>query len=167
MDLKKAVMCWDGKSKEQILQVFQTFKNVSDFNQTLVNLLENESAQSGATWLLKANLEGGAKLSEKQITQLYMSLHLLTSWQSSLHVLQSLPYLLIDENHIKPVEAFIRFKLMDNNKFVRAWAYNGLYVLAKEHPQYQTEAKSFFEQAMLDEPASVKARIRNILKMGF
>lgn len=167
MSLKQALIDWDGKSTQDISQIFQAYKNAPDFSQTLLNLLETEESQSGATWLLKTNLEAGAQLSGKQIAQLYGSISGLVSWQSNLHVLQSLPYLLIDESHIKFVEAFIRYKLMDNNKFVRAWAYNGFYLLAKQHPQYQTEAERFFEQAMLDEPASIKARIRVILKSGF
>jgi hypothetical protein len=65
------------------------------------------------------------------------------------------------------LERFVRIKLSDPNKFVRAWAYKGFYELAKAFPEYQTEASQFFEMAMRDEPASVKTRVGKILKQGF
>ncbi len=57
--------------------------------------------------------------------------------------------------------------LEDDNKFVRAWAYNGFYELAKQYPEYRTEAGQLFEMALRDEAASVKARVRNVMKQGF
>ena len=62
---------------------------------------------------------------------------------------------------------FLRNCLVDNNKFVRAWAYNGFYELAVQYPEYEKETKQFFEMAMRDEAPSVKSRIRNIMKKGF
>jgi hypothetical protein len=59
---------------------------------------------------------------------------------------------------------FLRTCLADENKFVRAWAYNGFYLLSQQYPEYQQETEQFFAMAMRDEAASVKARIRNILK---
>lgn len=62
---------------------------------------------------------------------------------------------------------FLRNCLISDNKFVRAWAYNGFYELALQYPAYKTEVKKFLDMAMKDEAASVKARVRNILKRGF
>jgi len=62
------------------------------------------------------------------------------------------------------VEIFLRVCLLDNNKFVRAWAYKGFYELAVQYPK---ETRQFFEMAMRDEAPSVKSRIRNIMKKGF
>ena len=49
-------------------------------------------------------------------------------------------------------------------KFVRAWAYNGFYLLAVQHGEYEAEARQLLTMALRDEPASVKARVRNVLK---
>jgi hypothetical protein len=73
----------------------------------------------------------------------------------------------ISKNEIKTVEAFLRVSLTDSNKFIRAWAYNGFYEMAIQYPEYKNETKQFFEMAMRDEAASVKARIRNIIKKDF
>jgi hypothetical protein len=65
------------------------------------------------------------------------------------------------------VETFLRQTLNDSNKFVRAWSYNGFYQLARHFPQYREEAEAIFEMALRDEAASVKARVRNIIRAGF
>jgi len=96
----------------------------------------------------------------------YKSLGTQEHWEAKLHILQSLPYLPIAERNRKAVEAFLRLTLTDANKFVRAWSYNGFYELARQHPKYQAETEQFFQMAMRDEAASVKARIRNIMKKG-
>ena len=76
-------------------------------------------------------------------------------------------YLPVAEGQRVQVEAFLRQALVSEQKFVRAWAYDGFYQLAKQYPEYQQEAMSFFAMAMDDEVASVKARVRNIIKQGF
>lgn len=174
-----ALAAWDGKSKEVIGDIFLAYKGYDEFSSYLIELLILKCAkgepeytnaiffQKGATRLLKAWLESGERLTSKQTTLILSHLYLLSSWEAKLHILQSFPYFSIGEAQVKSVEAFIRDKLMDTNKFVRAWAYHGFYELAKQYPHYQEEAKCFFEQALIDEPASVKARVRNILKTGF
>jgi HEAT repeat protein len=48
-----------------------------------------------------------------------------------------------------------------DNVFVRAWAYNGLGILAQREPALRREIDELFERAMVTEQASVRARIRN------
>ena len=82
-------------------------------------------------------------------------------------MLQCIPFMPIAKKNINVVYNFLRWTLTDQNKFVRAWSYNGFYELSKQHPEYLDETKQYFEMAMRDEAPSVKARIRNILKKGF
>jgi len=91
----------------------------------------------------------------------------LLSWQSKLHVLQSLPYLDIPSKDKRKLECFLKQALADKNKFVRAWAYNGFYVLSRQYSEYEEYAAQIIGLAMQDEAPSVKARIRNIMKQGF
>ena len=90
----------------------------------------------------------------------------LEHWETKLHILQSIPFMPIEITERKKVDAFLRETLTDPNKFVRAWSYNGFYELAMQHSEYLNETKQFFEMAMRDEAASIKARIRNIMKKG-
>jgi hypothetical protein len=87
----------------------------------------------------------------------------LESWGSKLHLLQCLPHLAIDERAKPALESFLRDSMGSDNKFVRAWAYNGFHVLALQYPQYRAEAKRLLGRALKSEAASVKARIRRIL----
>jgi 3-methyladenine DNA glycosylase AlkC len=79
-------------------------------------------------------------------------------------VLQSIPFMAIDDTNTNNVYNFLRTNLTDQNKFVRVWSYNGFHELSRQHPEYLEETQQYFEMAMRDEAPSVKARIRNIMK---
>lgn len=129
--------------------------------------MKNSSFQGGTTWLLKHRLDSGFKLKKNQVKNIYRLLPTLDYWQVKLHLLQSMAYMPINNSEKSLVETFLRQCLTENNKFVRAWAYNGFYELSKKYPEYKEETKRFLDMAMKDEAASIKARIRNILKTGF
>jgi len=109
----------------------------------------------------------GDHLEKSQIKKLFCALPEMEYWESRLHLLQCLPFMPIEKPEVKIVEKFLRKTLADHNKFVRAWAYNGFHVLAAQYPEYRGEMQQFFEMAMRDEVASVRARIRNIMKTNF
>ena len=130
----------------------------------VIGLIENYDCQKGATWLLKAYTDQDIKFSKSESNKILPTLTCLHSWEAKLHVLQSLPSISINAKYKQSLEYFIRFALSDKNKFVRAWSYNGFYILSQAYPEYEKEARKFLEMAMRDEAPSVKARIRNILK---
>ncbi len=72
----------------------------------------------------------------------------------------------ISKTDKKKVEGFLRECLIDNNKFVRAWAYNGFNELSIQYNEYRQETEQFFEMAMRNEAPSVRSRIRNIMKQS-
>ncbi len=72
--------------------------------------------------------------------------------------------LVVPESARSAVENYLRQALTHNNKFVRAWAYNGFYQLARQHRELRDEALEIMRMGQRDEPAAVKARIRNALK---
>ena len=117
--------------------------------------------------MLKTWLEAGNELEQPQIEKIYGSLDQLKLWEAKLHVLQSIPFMPIADTVCSNLYAFLRITLTDSNKFVRAWSYNGLYELSRQHSKYIDETKEYFEMAMRDEVPSVKARIRNAMKKGF
>ncbi len=130
----------------------------------LISLLADPQLQKPASWLLRRHLEAGHTLSVAQAKPLFRALLGLQDWETRLQVLQSLSYLPIGKREVKPLEAFLRDCLESENKFVRAWAYHGFHELALQHAQFQTEVNSLLERALEDEAASIKARVRNILK---
>lgn len=165
--LQKAAQDWDGKSAQAIEQVFQQFAAQPGFIQDLMSLILIADCQKAATWLLKKWLASHKHLAQTHVNQLLSNLSQLSDWESKLHMLQCLSFFTISPEYSASVEQFLRITLADNNKFVRAWAYNGFYVLAKQYPAYQAETQTLFEMAMRDEPASIQARIRQVMKAGF
>ncbi len=167
MDIKLEIAQWDGKSANDIGDIYSCYCCDSSFIPTIIDLVANVSLQKGATWLLKRHLENKNRLADAEVAEIYDQLKIMEQWESRLHILQCLPFIPIIKPKKKKVESFLRTCLLDNNKFVRAWAYNGFYELAVQYPEYKKEAHQFFEMAMRDEAPSVKSRIRNILKKDF
>jgi len=167
MSLSSAISNWNGKSADDIEEIYNHFYESKDFVNTLLELLVDNAYQVGSTWLLKHSFEKGNLISSSEVTQYYGVLYKLIYWEAKLHALQSFRYLPIANASVKLVENFLRITLTDSNKFVRAWSYNGFYLLAKQYPSYQPEVEQFLNMGLVDEPPSVKARIRNILKVGF
>ncbi|NOX92931.1 MAG: hypothetical protein GXP18_10930 [Gammaproteobacteria bacterium] len=167
MSIKLEIAQWDGKSTNDIGEIYHRHCHDSSLTTVIITLVADEALQKGATWLLKRYLENENRLMDTEIAKIYDHLSILTQWESRLHILQCFPFMPILKSRKKKVESFLRDCLLDNNKFVRAWAYNGFYELAVQYPEYKKEACQFFEMAMRDEAPSVKSRIRNILKKGF
>lgn len=167
MGIEKALASWDGKSAAHLKAVFDAHHTDDSFSHTVIALSFTEACEKGGTWLLKAWLEAGNELEHTQIARVYASLDRLTHWEAKLHVLQSMPFMAIADADRDNVYKFLMCALSEPNKFVRAWAYNGLYELSRQHAGYRCEATQYFEMALRDEAPSVKARIRNLMKNGW
>lgn len=167
MSLEADIAGWDGKAVDEITAVLAAHREAPRFVATVVGLVDIPACEVGASWLLKAWLEDGGRLTKAQTRTLLSSLDALERWEAKLHLLQCLPLLVIADGQTDAVETFLRSTLTDANKFVRAWAYNGFCELARQHAGYRAEAELLLDQAVDDEAPSVKARIRNIRKRGF
>lgn len=167
MSFKQEIANWDGKSASAIAATYSRYSDDDTFVLKLIAFSLQTDLQKGATWLLKRYLESNRKLTASEIAALFKRLPELEQWEAKLHVLQCIPYMPIQASEKKNVEAFLRRCLVENNKLVRAWAYNGFYEISRQYPEYKEETKKLFATAMKDEAPSVKARIRNIMKAGF
>ena len=167
MNIEQEILRWDGKSSNDIDAIYCRHSDDNFFISQIIELVQQEPLQKGATWLLKRHFEDGWKIDESQTAKIFGLLPNLKYWETKLHILQSLPYMEIANAEKKEIEFFLRKCFTDENKFVRAWAYNGFYELSMQHSEYIAETKQFLEMAMRDEAPSVKARIRNIMKKGF
>lgn len=83
-----------------------------------------------------------------------------------MHILQSLNDLTIADSYVSDIEQFLMTTLAADNKFVRSWAHTGFYLLACAYAQYSAQVDQLFQRGMGHEPASVRARIRNIRKLS-
>ncbi len=167
MSTKLEIGQWDGKSINDIGDIYDRHCHDPTFISEMITLVSDVSLQKGATWLIKRYLENENQIGKSEIISIFQKLELIEQWESKLHILQILSYMPIGRPQKKLVEVFLRDCLAGDNKFVRAWAYNGFYELAMQYPEHKKETRQFFEMAMRDEAPSVKSRIRNIMKKGF
>ena len=167
VSLSREIRAWDGKSTDEVRAVYDWYCTMDAPVPTLVQRLLDPSHQKGASWLLKRHLDQGGTLAEGLGRQFYATISTLEHWESKLHVLQCLPEVPIPTVCKSGVEAFVRGCLLDDVKFVRAWAYYGFYELALQYQALQNEATQILELGLQDEPASVQARIRKALNAGF
>jgi hypothetical protein len=167
MSFESDVRGWDGKSAAAIEQVYTRASSEPTFVPDMMALIREPDAQLGASWLLKKHLENGNEIKATEAASLFQSLHRLKHWEARLHVLQCLSRIRVPSRFRRKTETFLRSCLEEENKFVRAWAYSGLYELAAQFPQYRVEVGELLEAALDSEAASVKARVRKCLAKGF
>ena len=167
MNLEQEISGWDGKSSSDIAAIYIQYGGANYFVSEIIELSKRTDLQKGTTWLLKHHLENSGELKANECTSLLRLLPELQHWETRLHMLQCLPCMNINSEETRIVEMFLRNGIVDNNKFIRAWAYNGFYELARQYLEYKEETSRIFEMAMRDEAPSIKARIRNIMKKGF
>lgn len=167
MSIEQDLSNWDGKSATDIQGLYDARHREPDFADAIIELSFVLAFEKGATWLLKAWLEDGNTLEQSKISKIYESLSQLEHWEAKLHLLQIIPFMPVTEADKENVYNFLKTTLTSQNKFVRAWSYNGFYEISRQHSKYLNETKQYFEMAMRDEAPSVKARIRNIMKKGF
>lgn len=163
MDLEIKILSCDGKSAHTMADIFKVHHHDINFIDILVKLLEVPESQICVTWLLKAYVENGQVISARHSSVIIEQLNTLSDWEAKLHILQCMPDLIIQESNKSTVEQFLRSTLKDKNKFLRAWSYNGFFVLARQFPEYEKETRQLFDLARQNEAASVKARIRSIM----
>ena len=162
--LSEEIASWDGKSVAALQSTYERHSAEENFVATILVHISDIELQRAATWLLKKHLEVGNSLSTAGCRAVFGSLSLQEHWESKLHILQCLPYLDIPEDDSVGLEKFLEACLKSDRKFVRAWAYNGFKELSIRFPRYREKVDGMLAQAIESESASVRARIRNILK---
>ena len=125
---------------------------------------EDTKIQSAATWLIKHLNEESVKFSQPQTTALINLLGNLSHWEAKLHILQILSNLNIPANQYDVLHKDLRQTIQSENKLLRAWAYNGLAILADQNSELRTDVCKTLNRAQTDSAASVRARIRNLSK---
>jgi len=169
INLTRELAAWDKKSVDVITSIYDRFAAEPDFVEHIVSLTPELTLQSGSTWLLKHYLEERQQpLSGGLVTAIFQHLDRLVEWEAKLHILQCMAYLPVPETHVKKTQSFLLENIESDNKFIRAWSYSGYYQLAKQYPELRYDVEKRLTEALQNDPAaSVKARIRKLLKEGF
>jgi hypothetical protein len=162
-DVAAALRAWDGRDVRPFQDVAEALPATADNVAALLALARRDDAalQVGATWVLKHWLEQGCVLDRRASGRMAALLERELDWGAALHVLQALSRLDLSDARWGRLPQMLERRLDSPRPFVRAWAYNGLGLAAARNPDLRPRVEALFEQAMADEPASVRARIRS------
>ncbi len=160
--LEEALGQFDGKETAVLLEIRVAFGDGAAFRDDLVRLAGQGQAPiaSGATWLIKALLDDGVRLTPSQTEALVGDLDALRSWQAQLHVCQSVGRLELSVLQAGTCADWAASLVHSDRPFLRAWAMDALQHLASRSPHARSLAEAALAAAEQDPAASVRARAR-------
>ena len=167
MDIVATLRRYDGKQVTPFREVAKAVQEAPDGAiRELLNLAASDemALQVGATWVLKHLAEHGTALHGPQAEKFLRLLDIgpLAS-DALLHILQILPHIEIEAVQQGALRDALLSLIKSRHAFIRAWAYNGLGILAAQDPSLLHEVLTLFHHAAKSETAAVKARIRHAL----
>ena len=162
--LEAQLQHFDGKHVDSLFRVAETLPLEASTIDQLISLADRSDppTQIAATWLLKHFQSRNISFTPAQVTRLVEQLCRSGPWESRLHLFQVLPKLAIPEACTEQLFHSLVAALSERNKFIRAWVYAALHALASEHRDYAAEVIPLLDQALRDEAASVRARLRQL-----
>ncbi len=165
IDLLALLQAWDGDLRG-LHDVAAALPPTSQVAARLVRLSATEAAPVpvAATWILKHWLEAGMALNRRSAGRIAALLRRPLPWQAQLHLLQMLPRLDLTDRAWTALRPRLDPLLASPRPFVRAWAYNALGLLAARDPALRSTVERVFDDALVQEPPSVRARIRHARK---
>lgn len=157
---------FDGRSKAVLEEIAVGFPPDEETMGHLVSISADPDGamQSGATWLLRRHLDAGATLTREQTARLIDTLPDVSDGFARLHLCQLMGRLELDDESAARAVTFVERCLESDHTFVRAWAPDAYWRIAREHDVYRPAARSAVEAALSDPKASVRARARKILE---
>ena len=162
--LKTRLMAFDGRGLSVLGEIEAACMYHPGYCDVLIELTGDTegSVSSGATWLIKSNLDRGEALSVEQTKALISQLATVREWPAQLHVCQSIGRLAIDAADTALAVSWLKPLLSHTRPFLRAWSLDALCHIARSSPVYAECAKTALDDAANDSAASVRARARNI-----
>lgn len=164
--IREAIDTGQPVAASTLERVSAQFSHRDDYADTLIMLAADatDTVSAAATWLIKHHLEQGRTLSPAQTGKLIENLLAITAWGAQLHVCQSIRFLDIPPNYATTLIAWLRPLRSHQRPFLRAWALDATYEVARQRENAMPEARAAVEAALADPAASVKARARNIAR---
>lgn len=164
MDIAATLRLYDGKRVAPFRAVAEAVRDAPD--SALGQLLDLAASDEmelhvGATWVLRHLAERGTVPRGPQVQKLLRLLRQPLAPDALLHVLQTLPHLEIEATSQGALKDALLTLIHHRRAFIRAWAYNGLGILAARDPSVRSEVLTLMDRAARSETAAVKARIRH------
>ena len=164
MDIAETLKSYDGKRVAPFRAVAEAVRSApeSAVPQLLALAASDEAAlQTGATWVVKDLAERGEAPRGDAAARVIDLLERVREPDAVLHLLQTLPHLDIPGSRREGLGRALKRLIRSRRAFIRAWAYNGLGLLAAADPALRPEVETIFDAAEATESASVRVRIRH------
>ncbi len=163
MDIAAKLRSYDGKRVAPFRAVAEAVRGApeSAVPELLALAASDEAAlQVGATWVVKYLAELGDAPRGEAAARVIDLLEWVGEADAVLHLLQTLPYVEIPGDRRAPLGRALKRLIRSQRAFIRAWAYNGLGLLAAADPALRREVEALFDAAEARESAAVRVRIR-------
>lgn len=155
---------WDGIHIKYLSELYAIhFSNKHFFEELMTICNTNNDLEIASTWLIKHHYDSGKSLSKLLTKNLLKTTKNIQNLEAKLHILQLLPHFKLSTKSIQYAEDFVRKCLLDKNKFVKAWALNGLFELTFYIPEMKPELISLCQIALEKESPAIKSKARKIL----
>lgn len=166
--LPGAVRNYDGRDVEPLAKAYQAFASVGGFTDEVLKLCRSANALEGeaATWLLKAFMDDGGRLTAAQTRQLIDIAGDFSSWQAQLHVCQCIRKLETEPEDANVLVEWLMPFLSSERPFLRAWSLDALSAITEQHASHREVFSSALSKAASDDAASVRARARKLAARG-
>lgn len=164
MDIAGTLRSYDGKRVAPFRSVADAVRDMPDRGiPRLLDLAATDepALQVGATWVIKRLAERGDAPKGRQAARAIDLLERPLAPDAVLHLLQTLPYMEIPADRQVGLRRALNRLVGSKRAFVRAWAYNGLGVLAGGNADLREEVEALFDAAAERETVAVRARIRH------
>ncbi len=164
MDMVATLRRYDGKRIAPFRAVAEAVRvGPESAVDELIDLVGSDEMelQVGATWVLKHLAEQGRVPRGRNAAALLRLLDRPLAPDAVLHLLQTIPYMEIDSAQHEALRSALLALIGSRRTFIRAWAYNGLGILAVHDPSLRAEVERLFDRATRTDTAAVKARIRH------
>lgn len=157
---------FDRKSPSTLTEAAITARLAPGYFDALIDLAtdSDDAVSSGATWLIRHELEAGRELPRAGIHRLVSGLGRITAWDAQLHLCQSVAMLGPGPDEADLLSDWLVPLLSHDRPFLRAWAADALCHLAGRTKSRPIDPDSLLERMGTDPAASVRARIKALRK---
>lgn len=156
---------WDNKHTDYLKHIYSEYINKSNFISITIKLfLKDESLEHPTSWLIKYHYDNKNTLAKEDVKSILLNIKNLKYWGSELHILQIIPKIQLTTRLAEKIEFEICNKLKSKNKFVRAAAYEAYLEIVRVIPELKEEFRTVCNDAIERESASVKVKIKRVLK---
>lgn len=154
--LRERLAAYDGRSPTIPSEAAAQCRSAPGFLATVVQLVadEDQMVSEAATWILKNELEAGARLDRAMTDGLIAGLDRLEAWQAKLHICQGVSHLNVPKTARETLRSWLTPLLDAERPFLRAWALDALCHLPG------TRVDALLRRMAEDKSASVRARVR-------